>query len=342
MNVDPPAILGIETSCDETACAIVAGGRKVLSSVVASQDELHAKFRGVVPEIACRAHLERINLIVDQALTRAHLSFAELAAIAAVNRPGLVGSLLIGFTGAKTYAWAARKPLIGINHLYAHAYGALMSCDDQPMPAVALIVSGGHTSLFHCRSVLDIEPIGRTQDDAAGEAFDKVAAILDLAYPGGPVIDALAEKGNPEAINFPRTWLERGSLNFSFSGLKTAVLYHVRGHRLTRPDSSHLSERDRADIAASFQAAVIDVLVGKSICACRHCGVDTLLVGGGVAANSALRRAMTGRCSAEGIRVVLADQAMCTDNAAMVAGLAWHKFQAGDFASFEEPVGSSG
>jgi len=341
MNVDAASLVGIESSCDETACAVVAGGREILSSVVASQDDLHAAFRGVVPEIASRAHLERLNIIVSQALSSAGVSFAEISAIAAVNRPGLVGSLLIGFTAAKTYAWALSKPLISVNHLHAHAYGALMGCEDWSFPAVALIVSGGHTSLFYCRSPLDLQQVGYTQDDAAGEAFDKVATVLDLPYPGGPVIDELAKTGDPEAVKFPRTWLAKGSLNFSFSGLKTAVLYHVRGTTLTRPDSSHLSDQQRADIAASFQAAVVDVLVGKSIEASRRHRTDTLLVGGGVASNSCLRRRMTQRCGSDGIRLVLADPQLCTDNAAMVAGLGWHKYQAGDFCGLDEQVFSS-
>lgn len=337
------AILGIETSCDETAAAVVVDGRDVLSSVVASQDELHAKFRGVVPEIASRAHLERINLIVEEAINQAGLELGQLDVVAGVNTPGLIGSLLIGFTAAKTYAWALAVPLIDVNHLYAHAYGALMSESGHVgsnLPAVALIVSGGHTSLFYHRSPLEIEPIGRTLDDAAGEAFDKVATILDLPYPGGPAIDQLARQGDSEAISFPRTWLGAGSFDFSFSGIKTAVLYHVRGTDLSRPDSSHLSDQQRADIAASFQAAVVEVLVEKSIRACCQFQVSTLLVGGGVAANRYLRDRLTDRCRAERIELLLAEPRMCTDNAAMVAGLAWHKYQAGLFADLAEGVAS--
>ncbi len=331
-------ILGIESSCDETAASLVADGRDVLSSVVASQDDLHAKFRGVVPEIASRAHLERVNLIVGQALERAAVALPEIAAVAGVNSPGLVGCLLIGFTAAKTYAWSVGKPLIAVNHLHAHAYGAILSAEQPEMPAVALIVSGGHTSLFHLQTPLQLELLGRTQDDAAGEAFDKVATILGLPYPGGPAIDKLARQGDPAAIDFPRIYLDRESLDFSFSGLKTAVLYHVRGKRLERPDASHLSDCQKADVAASFQAAVVDVLIDKSVLACRRRRAETLLVGGGVAANSYLRRRMAERCQNEGLRLVLADRSMCTDNAAMVAGLAWHKYRRGDFAPLDEQV----
>jgi N6-L-threonylcarbamoyladenine synthase len=235
------------------------------------------------------------------------------------------------------------KPLIDINHIHAHAYGALMSndADERTLPAVGLIVSGGHTSLFHCRTPLAMDLIGKTRDDAAGEAFDKVATVLGLPYPGGPVIDRLARQGDPEAIKFPRTWLGPESFDFSFSGIKTAVLYHVRGAKLSKPDSSHLSDQQRADIAASFQTAVVEVLVEKAIRACRARQVQTLLVGGGVAANSYLRDRLSTRCRDEAIRLLLADRKMCTDNAAMVAGLAWHKYKAGRFADLSEAVRST-
>lgn len=341
MTAKPTLILGIESSCDETSAAVVADGRHVLSNIVASQDDLHAKFRGVVPEIASRAHLERINLIIDEALAAANVTLNDIDAVAAVNRPGLIGSLLIGFTAGKTIAWAANKPLIAVNHLCAHAYAAMMPVDDRPLPAVALIVSGGHTSLVYFRTPTDFEKIGQTQDDAAGEAFDKVASVLDLAYPGGPIIDRLAKTGNPRAVDFPRTWFGRESLDFSFSGLKTAVLYHVRGNHLDRPDSSHLRESQKADIAASFQAAVIDVLVKKTVRACRAKNANTVLVGGGVAANSGLRAAMAETCEKEGLRCLLADRKLCTDNAAMVAGLAATMFVPGHIDSLDLDVTST-
>ncbi len=341
-GTDPVRILGIESSCDETAAAIVEGGRSVISSVVASQDSLHAKFRGVVPEIASRAHLERINLIVAEAIERARMQLEDVAAVAAVNKPGLVGSLLIGFTAAKTYAWSLGKPLIDINHLNAHAYGAVLTEGNHvKFPAVALIVSGGHTSLFLWKTPLDFQQVGKTQDDAAGEAFDKVATILALPYPGGPAIDKLAKDGNARAIRFPRTYLDKNSLNFSNSGIKTAVLYHVRGNKLDRPDSSHLSQQDKADVAASFQAAVVDVLVDKAVQACRRYDVQNLVLGGGVAANSHLRDTLTERCDSEQIALSMSDRSMCTDNAAMVAGLAFHKFQARTFTQLDGQVVST-
>ncbi|MFA5863232.1 MAG: tRNA (adenosine(37)-N6)-threonylcarbamoyltransferase complex transferase subunit TsaD [Phycisphaerae bacterium] len=331
-------ILGIESSCDETSAAVVVDGREVLSCVVASQDELHAKFKGVVPEIASRAHLEKINIIVGQALEQAKLSFDQIDAVAAVNTPGLVGSLLIGFTAGKTLAWALGKPLLAIHHVQAHAYGAVLGYPGDAFPAIAFLVSGGHTSLYICNNPLQMQSIGSTQDDAAGEAFDKVACILDLPFPGGPMIDKIAREGNPQAVRFPRTWLAKESLDFSFSGLKTAVLYHIRGTDLSRPDSSHLSAQEKSNIAASFQAAVVEVLVEKAIHACRQFEMKRLLVGGGVAANSYFRRQLSDRTQQEKIELILAKPKLCTDNAAMVAGLAYHKFQSRQFANLSENV----
>lgn len=321
-------ILGIETSCDETAAAVVSNGKEVLSSIVASQDELHAKYGGVVPEIASRAHIERINPVISEALDRAGVNSSDLAAVAVSNRPGLIGSLLIGVSAAKTLAWAWGKPLIDIDHVHAHIYAAALAPQaDATFPAVALVVSGGHTALYLCRSPLDIERLGETIDDAAGEAFDKVANILQLGYPGGPVIDKLSRKGNPQAVYFPRSWLDKKSLDFSFSGLKTAVLYHVRGQD-GRAENIHLDAGAQADIAASFQQAVVDVLVGKTMLALRQQGLKRVILGGGVSANLALRRAVEQACREEDAELFLAPLAYCTDNAAMVAGLAYHKLQA--------------
>ena len=322
------AILAIETSCDETAAGVVVDGREVLSSIVASQDELHGKYGGVVPEIASRAHIERINSVIEQALTQAGISPSDLAAVAVANRPGLIGSLLIGVSAAKTLAWAWPKPLIDIDHVQAHIYAAQLGADTAGVfPAVALVVSGGHTSLYHCRDPLDIERLGRTIDDAAGEAFDKVASILKLGYPGGPAIDKLSRQGDAKAINFPRSWLAKGSLDFSFSGIKTAVLYHVRGQN-AQASQVHLDEQSRADIAASFQQAVVDVLVGKTMLALQQQGLTRVIVGGGVCANSALREAMIRACREANAQLFLAPHQYCTDNAAMVAGLAYHKLRA--------------
>ena len=331
-------ILGIESSCDETSAAVVVNGQEVISCVVASQNELHGKFKGVVPEIASRAHLEKINVVVEEALRQAKVGFDDVDAVAAVNTPGLIGSLLIGFTAAKTFAWALGKPLIAIHHVQAHAYGAVLNYSGAAFPSVAFLVSGGHTSLYKCSDPLNMELIGSTQDDAAGEAFDKVASILDLPFPGGPMIDKLGREGNPSAIRFPRTWLKKESLNFSFSGLKTSVLYHVRGTDLSRPDSSHLTHQKKADIAASFQAAVVEVLVEKAMLACKKFNLRKLLVGGGVAANSYFRSELARRTNEENIELILAKRNLCTDNAAMVGGLAYHKFIANQFADWNENV----
>ena len=334
MTIAAVNILGIETSCDETSAAVVADGRRVLSSVVAGQDDLHGKFGGVVPEIASRAHIQRINPVIAQALDSAQLAPSDLAAVAVANRPGLIGSLLIGVSAAKTLAWAWDKPLIDIDHVQAHIYAACLDgAPDSalPFPAIALVVSGGHTSVYFCHSPLDITELGSTIDDAAGEAFDKVATILQLGYPGGPLIDKLSTRGNPQAINFPRSWLSKTSLDFSFSGLKTAVLYHVRGQNaeIRKVD---LGASAQADIAASFQQAVVDVLVGKTMSALARQSLDRVIVGGGVSANSVLRRAFTDACCDAHAQLFLAPVRYCTDNAAMVAGLAYHKFRANLFA----------
>lgn len=327
-------ILAVETSCDETAAAVVRNGREVLSSVVASQDELHAKFGGVVPEIASRAHIQCVNPVIVEALHQADVDPADLAAIAVANRPGLIGSLLIGVSAAKTLAWAWQKPLIDLDHVQAHIYAALLDRDcDSAFPAIALVVSGGHTSLYLCQGPLEIQPLGVTIDDAAGEAFDKVASILNLGYPGGPIIDRLARTGNPKAVDFPRSWLGRDSLDFSFSGIKTAVLYHVRGQN-ARAKPIDLSDQQKADIAASFQQAVVDVLLGKAMLALRQQRLGRVILGGGVSANSALREAFSRACREEDAELLLAPPRYCTDNAAMVAGLAYHKLRAGLLADF--------
>jgi len=334
--VQPMAlVLGIETSCDETAAGVVADGRDVLSNVVASQDDLHAVFGGVVPEIASRAHIERINFIVREALERAGVALAQVDAVAVTNRPGLIGSLLVGLTAAKTLAWVLDKPLIAVDHVHAHATSAAVGLDDPPWPAVALVVSGGHTSLYLVRDYTEIELLGRTRDDAAGEAFDKVASILGLGYPGGPVIDRMAQKGDAGRVDLPRTWLEPESLDFSFSGLKTAVLYHVHGPGRTSGGLERLTEQDKADICASFQSAVVDVLVGKTLRAARRTAVSSVVAGGGVVANSHLRRRLREECERAGLRLFLADRRFCTDNGAMIAHLGYYLWRRGICASLE-------
>ncbi|MFH1717735.1 MAG: tRNA (adenosine(37)-N6)-threonylcarbamoyltransferase complex transferase subunit TsaD [Planctomycetota bacterium] len=328
-------ILGIETSCDETAAAVVADGRVVKSSVVASQTKLHEKYYGVVPEIASRAHIEKIYPVIKEAMEQAGVARDDIDAVAVANQPGLTIALIVGVTAAKTLSFAWEKPLIAINHLHAHLQSAVMSQESVELPAVALIVSGGHTSLYDYRSPLEPLLLGSTIDDAAGEAFDKVATILRLPYPGGPSIEKTAADGNPDAVKFPRSMLGPNSLDFSFSGIKTAVLYHCRGKNMKGADKvDSMSRQEIADIAASFQAAVVDVLVKKTQRAAKKIGAKTVLLGGGVAANSRLRAALQKACdSSDPPRTLLvAPKHYCTDNAVMVASLAYHKYKAGLFA----------
>jgi N6-L-threonylcarbamoyladenine synthase len=320
-------ILGIESTCDETAAAVVAEGYAVRSNVVATQVELHAKYRGVVPEIASRAHIENILPVLTEALRQAGLlanDFSGIDAVAVAHRPGLIGSLLVGVTAAKTLAWALGKPLIGVDHVHAHLYSVMLESNQTPpMPAVGLVCSGGHTALYRVGGWLDVELIGATIDDAVGEAYDKVAALLGLGYPGGPILDRLAAEGNPRAVRFPRTLLGRDSLDFSFSGLKTAVLYHVRGVPRRGQDvkaapAPVLSQAQLADVTASFQAACIDVITEKLKRAVRRTGARSVIVGGGVSANAGLRAAL----SRFPVPVFFPPMRYCTDNAAMSAGLA--------------------
>jgi len=330
---EPTVILGIETSCDETACAIVADGRGVLAGVVASQVKLHARYGGVVPEVASRAHIEAINTVIGQTMDQADLHPREFDAVAVTHEPGLIGSLLVGLMAAKTLAWVWERPLVGVNHVYAHAYSAALDAPPLDYPAVALICSGGHTAMYHCRGPMDLELIGSTMDDAAGEAFDKVAGILQLGYPGGPAIDRVAKEGNPRAIAFPRSLLEGQSLDFSFSGLKTAVLYHVRGAGSEAPAAPvRMSAQQIADIAASFQAAVVDTLIIKLRRAARQVNARTLILGGGVAANSSLRAAAAELASRLHGTLRMPALPYCVDNAAMIAGLAYHYLKAGRVA----------
>jgi N6-L-threonylcarbamoyladenine synthase len=312
-------ILGIESTCDETAAAVVVDGRQVRSSIIATQAEIHARYRGVVPEIASRAHIENLLPVLREALATAGVGLSDLDAIAVAHRPGLVGSLLIGLTAAKTLAWAIGKPLIGVDHIHAHLYSVVLDRPDFALePAVGLVISGGHTSLYRVDDFDHIKLLGRTIDDAVGEAYDKVSAILGLGYPGGPIIDALAAEGNPEAVKFPRTMLGRDSLDFSFSGLKTAVLYHVRGYQGRQRPPEALSEQERRDVAASFQAACIDILMKKLQRALKKTRARSIIIGGGVSANRGLRSAL----ASSPVPVHFPPLRYCTDNAAMSAGLA--------------------
>lgn len=327
-------VLGIETSCDETAAAVVEDGQEILASVVASQDALHAEYGGVVPEIACRAHLETIVPVVDRCLHDARADLSDIAAVAVTNRPGLIGALLIGLSSAKALAFSRSLPLVGVNHLHAHMYASIMSKPpDVAMrfPAVSLVVSGGHTSLFLTHSPIRHDLLGATTDDAAGEAFDKVASLLGLGYPGGPAIDAAAKRGDPRAVDFPRSRLKDKPLDFSFSGLKTAVLYHCRGQDSSmRGSARDMAEEEVADVAASFQEAVVDVLVEKTLEAARRTAAKAVLLGGGVAANSRLRSQLPAAAEPRGLPVFCPPIRLCTDNAAAVAGVGCHLFMAGE------------
>lgn len=319
-------ILGIESTCDETAAAFVRDGRHVLGETIASQADLHAVFGGVVPEIAGRAHIENLLPTLARTIESAGTSLAQVDAIGVANRPGLIGSLVIGLTAAKTLAWALDKPLIAVDHVQAHLYSVLLDSTAQPpMPAVGLVVSGGHTALYLVRGWTDVEPLGRTLDDAVGEAYDKVAAILGLGYPGGPVVDRLAREGNARAVKFPRSMLGRESLDFSFSGLKTAVLYHVRGAGGRQRRGEMLSREVVSDVCASFQAACVDTLIGKMQRAAEQAQARSVIVGGGVSANSALREAV----NSLGLPAFVPALRYCTDNAAMTAGLAAELYREG-------------
>jgi len=329
-------ILCLETTCDETAAAVVTDQLEVLGAVVASQEALHQQFGGVVPEIASRAHVERILPVIDQTLAKAGTQLAELDAIAVANTPGLSGSLLIGLTAAKTLALACDLPLVGINHLQAHIYACRIADGPGVFPCVGLIVSGGHSNLYRCEGPTDFTPLGATIDDAAGEAFDKVASMLDLPYPGGPSLSKAAENGDAKRFGFPRPLLnDKSRLAFSFSGLKTAVRYQIMGPgKASDVDISHLSKQDIADIAAGFQAAVVDCLVDKAELAIAQTGYPTLCVGGGVAANGVLRERLAESAKREGYALHIAPMHLCTDNAIMGA-IAVEHFKAGKFAPLD-------
>jgi len=325
-------ILSLETTCDETAVAVVTDTLEVLGSVVASQDSLHQKFGGVVPEIASRAHLENLLPVIDETLRRAGITLDDLDAIAIANMPGLAGSLLVGLVAAKTLALVLQKPLIAVNHLQAHIYACKVAFKENPFPCVGLIVSGGHSSLYRCNGAIDFTFLGGTIDDAAGEAFDKVAAMLGLPYPGGPSIQKAAASGNPKAFSFPCPLIHEDRLAFSFSGLKTAVRYHLFGVGDTRATgaSPPVSESEIADVAASFQEAAVDCLVGKSVQALKQTGLSTLCVGGGVAANARFRQKLEAATLEKGFRLFIAPISLCTDNAVMGA-IAIERYQAGLF-----------
>lgn len=322
--------LALETSCDETAAAIFTEEPRVLSNVVASQTDLHARFGGVVPEVAARAHLRQILPVVDEALRQANVTIKDIGCVAVHHTPGLVGALLVGLSAAKGFALSLNVPLIGVNHVHAHIYAARLAAGRDIFPCIGLVVSGGHTALFHCPDPVTYKLLGTTRDDAAGEAFDKVASVLNLGFPGGPAIDRIAVKGNPKAHKFPRSYLEADTLDFSFSGLKTSVLYAVKGHDLNHPNPVP-SGQPLADLAASFQDAVVDVLVKRCEQALDRTGEKRLAIGGGVSANSRLRSELTKMCQKRGIELCIPPMEYCTDNAAMAA-LAVEMYKRGQFA----------
>ncbi|MBX6314013.1 MAG: tRNA (adenosine(37)-N6)-threonylcarbamoyltransferase complex transferase subunit TsaD [Isosphaeraceae bacterium] len=335
-------LLAIETTCDETGAAVLegtpgAGVPVIRSSVVASQIDLHERFGGVVPEIAARAHVRQILPVIDEALRRAGVALDQIGAVAVATRPGLVGALVIGLTAAKTLALALEVPLVAVDHLEGHLYACQLAYPDRTVyPCIGLVVSGGHTSLYHCRGPIDAEPLGGTIDDAAGEAFDKVASLLGLGYPGGPEIQKAAQGGDPRAYAFPRAFLHDERLDFSFSGLKTAVLYALRGQDARR-SAAPPDPKTIADLAASFQEAVVDVLVAKARQALRQTGLKRLGIGGGVAANARFRERVAAMAAAEGAELFIPPLALCTDNAAM-AGVAFPKLAAGQVADLDIDV----
>lgn len=325
--------LAIETSCDETAAAIFTDDLTILANVVASQTDLHARFGGVVPEVAARAHLQRLLPVIDEAFRQAGLRLEQIGCVAVLNSPGLVGALLVGVSAAKALTLALDVPLVAANHIEAHIYACRLAAGRDIFPCVGLVVSGGHTSLFHCRSALSFELLGATIDDAAGEAFDKVASILGLGFPGGPAVEREAAGGNASAFRFPRAFLHEDRLDFSFSGLKTAVLYAVHGQGATSGGPTLTPQRS-ADLAASFQRAVVDVLAAKAAAALRQTGLRRLAVGGGVAANQALRSALEATCADQDAELFIPPMSLCTDNAAMAA-IAVEKWRHQQWAPFD-------
>lgn len=329
-------LLILESTCDETAAAVVTDELQVLAAVVASQEHLHERYGGVVPEIASRAHVERILPVIDETLKRAEMSIGDIDAIAVANTPGLAGSLLVGLAAAKALALALDKPLVAVNHLQAHIYACRLAAQRDVFPCLGLIVSGGHSSLYRCRTPLEFDLLGGTIDDAAGEAFDKVASLLGLPFPGGPAIDRAAKKGDPSKYWLPRPLLDTPRLDFSFSGLKTAVRYQIAPPNAPSSAGS-LNEQKVNDLAASFQEAVVDCLVGKAMLAAEQTQLNRLCVGGGVAANGRLRERLGEETKRRGIELFIPPMSLCTDNAVMGA-IAVERVKAGLFETLDLDV----
>ena len=320
MDKEDVLILAIESSCDETAAAVVKNGREVLSNVINTQIAIHTEYGGVVPEIASRKHIENINPVIKKALTDAGVTLDDIDAIGVTYGPGLVGALLVGVAEAKALAFAKNKPLVGVHHIEGHISANYVENKELEPPFVALVVSGGHTHLVKVNDYGEYEIIGRTRDDAAGEAFDKVARAIGLGYPGGPKIDKLAKEGNPEAIEFPRAHVDDAPYDFSFSGIKSAVLNYINSANMQG------KEINRADVAASFQKAVVDALVSRAVKLAKECGMDKLAIAGGVASNSALRAAVQEECAKNNIRFYSPSPVLCTDNAAMIGAAAYYEY----------------
>ena len=319
-------ILAIESSCDETAAAVVAGGRRILSNVINSQIDLHTKYGGVVPELASRKHIENINPVIREALSRAGETFDSIDAVAVTYGPGLVGALLVGVSAAKAIAFAKNKPLIGVNHIEGHVCASLLEHPDLEPPFLCLIVSGGHTNLAVMEDYGKFRILGSTRDDAAGEAFDKVARAIGLGYPGGPKIEAAARSGDPEAIHFPRGKVDEAPFDFTFSGMKSAVLNYLNQERMAG------REVNTADVAAGFQQAVTDVLTGRAIEAAKQLGENRIVMAGGVAANGFLRESLERECAKAGIKLYVPSKLLCTDNAAMIGAAAYYHYIRGERA----------
>ena len=317
-------ILGIESSCDETAAAVTLNGREVLSSVINTQIDIHKRYGGVVPEIASRSHILAIDSVIDEALEKANVTLDDIDAVAVTYGPGLVGALLVGLSEAKALAYAAKKPLIGVHHIKGHICANLIEHKDLKPPFVCLVASGGHSHIVSMKDYTDFDIIAGTRDDAAGEAFDKIARVIGLGYPGGPKIDALAKQGNENAIEFPRVSFKDGNLDFSFSGVKTAVINYIHN------EQQKGREINNADVAASFQAAVVDVLCEHTIKAAMRQNSDIIAIAGGVAANSSLRTQMKSRAAKHGIEVLYPSPVLCTDNAAMIACCGYFEYLKGN------------
>ncbi len=330
-------ILAIETSCDETSAAVVKDGTEVLSSVISSQNDFHAKYGGIVPELASRKHIEAISPVIKEAIDRAGIGFKDVDAIAATFGPGLPGSLIVGLSAAKAISFALKKPLIGVNHLEGHIYANFLLEPKLKFPFICLIVSGGHTQLVKVTGHMEFKTLGRTRDDAAGEAYDKVARFLGLGYPGGPIIDKLSKEGNENAVNFTRPMLEdEYKYDFSFSGIKTAVVYFSK-----KMEQGKEKEVSKTDIAASFQRSVVDTLVEKTIKAAEDNSIKTVAIGGGVAANSKLRADMKAACDSRGMKCIVPPLELCTDNAAMIGCAGYFRYKKGLISDYSLAIEST-